>query len=138
MRSGHHERVDWLGDYNDPWSATQSYKLTHLLIFLSAAHASSPATAKALLKEMSHSLPPLLNRFTRSIPDAFPKAYRFEGEMREISDFVCEQLGPGESKIHEGISSVYARIAKAVNESDNDEVAALQEFVEGGKRASST
>jgi len=98
-----------------------------------AAHASSPATAKALLNEMSRSQIPLLRRFSASIPDAFPKAYRFEGEMREISGFVHENLGAGEAKVHEGLANVYGRLAKLVSE-PNDGLEALKAFAEGGKR----
>lgn len=102
-----------------------------------ASHASSPATAKALLNELSLSQLPILKRLTWSIPDAFPKAYRFEGEMREISDFVTSHLGPGEGKIHEGIANVYHRVAALVAE-PTEELEALKEFVEGGSRAISS
>ena len=79
---------------------------------------------------------PILKRVTWSIPDAFPKAYRFEGEMREISDFVTAHLGPGEGKIHEGIANVYNRVAGLVAE-PNEELEALKEFVEGASHAGS-
>jgi len=97
-----------------------------------SAYASSPATAKALLNEMASSQPAILKRCTWSIPDAFPKAYRFEGEMREISDFVKEQLGPGESQVHEGLASVYGRLVGMVN-APNDELEGLKAFVDEGK-----
>jgi hypothetical protein len=82
---------------------------------------------------MACSQPAVLKRCTWSIPDAFQKAYRFEGEMREISGFVKEQLGPGESNIHEGLASVYGRLAEMVN-APNDELEGLKAFVEEGKK----
>jgi len=103
-----------------------------------AAHSSSPATAKALLNELAYSQVPILKRVSRSIPEAFPKAYRFEGEMREISDFVASQLGTKEAKVHEGLANVYGRLAGLVSDPDNnEELAALKSFVEGAKQATS-
>jgi len=107
------------------------------IAMIMAAHASSPATAQALLAELGLSQVPILKRVSWSIPDALPKAYRFEGEMREISDFVEEQLGPGEAKIHEGLANVYGRVARLVAQPDN-ELEALNDFVEGGRRATSS
>ncbi|KAF8828813.1 hypothetical protein HHX47_DHR3000364 [Lentinula edodes] len=52
-----------------------------------AAHASSPATAEALLHELSDSQPEFLRRITRTIPPMLPKAYRWVGEMEEIGSF---------------------------------------------------
>ncbi|KAI0041744.1 6-phosphogluconate dehydrogenase C-terminal domain-like protein [Auriscalpium vulgare] len=98
-----------------------------------SAHASSPATATALLHELNHSQPALLQRATRSLPDMLPKAYRFVGEMREISAFVHDMGGEGMSNVHEGMASVYERIAKSVRENGEDKQV-LEAFVEDAKK----
>lgn len=76
-----------------------------------------------------------------------PKAYRWVGEMEEISAFVEDCLrGPpgsdsssveGEGHIHLGLARLYERIASAVQDSaggeDQREVKVLKEFVEEAK-----
>ncbi|KAI0371063.1 6-phosphogluconate dehydrogenase C-terminal domain-like protein [Pilatotrama ljubarskyi] len=96
-----------------------------------AAHASSPATAQALLHELHDSQPFVLNRITKSIPGMLPKAYRWVGEMEEISAFVRDGLGEGEAHIHHGFAHLYERIEKALPE--GDEIAVLKKFVEDAK-----
>ncbi|TFK48615.1 6-phosphogluconate dehydrogenase C-terminal domain-like protein [Heliocybe sulcata] len=95
-----------------------------------AAHASSPATAQALISEMSLSQPALLQRTTKSIPDMLPKAYRWVGEMEEISAFVGES---GENNIHKGLASTFARVEKSLK-GDNADVEVLKDFVERAKK----
>ncbi|KDQ62257.1 hypothetical protein JAAARDRAFT_30149 [Jaapia argillacea MUCL 33604] len=90
-----------------------------------AAHASSPATAEALMQELSISQPIILKRITTSIPDMLPKAYRWVGEMEEISAFV----GSGEGAIHKGMASIYARVEKSL-EGDGGDVDVLKDFVD--------
>jgi len=58
-----------------------------------------------------------------------PKAYRWVGEMHEISGFV----GGGEGMIHEGMSKIYERVERALEE-DNEDIDVLKDFVEGAKR----
>ncbi|KAL7281176.1 hypothetical protein ACG7TL_004484 [Trametes sanguinea] len=96
-----------------------------------AANASSPATAQALLRELADSQPVFLERMTRSIPGMLPKAYRWVGEMEEISSFVRDGLGDGESHIHEGFAHLYNRIEKALP--DGEEIGVLKKFVEDAK-----
>ncbi|KAI0331019.1 6-phosphogluconate dehydrogenase C-terminal domain-like protein [Cubamyces sp. BRFM 1775] len=96
-----------------------------------AAHASSPATAQALLHELADSQPVFLERIARSIPGMLPKAYRWVGEMEEISSFVRDGLGDGEAHIHHGFSHLYDRIEKALPEGEDIKV--LKKFVEDAK-----
>lgn len=55
------------------------------------------------------SCPELLARFQRSIPDMYPKAYRWVAEMEEIAEF----LGPDEpgAALFQAMAEVFARIA---------------------------
>ncbi|KZO96265.1 6-phosphogluconate dehydrogenase C-terminal domain-like protein [Calocera viscosa TUFC12733] len=96
-----------------------------------AAYANSPGTADALIAELSESQPALLQRFTRSIPDMIPKAYRFHGEMEEISGFVVEEGGGGSGDVHKGIAATYRRIEKSIKE-DGEELKQLKDFVQRG------
>ncbi|KAI0823702.1 6-phosphogluconate dehydrogenase C-terminal domain-like protein [Trametes gibbosa] len=96
-----------------------------------AAHASSPATAQALLHELGDSQTQVLERISRSIPGMLPKAYRWVGEMEEISSFVREGLGEGEAHIHHGFAYLFERVQKALPE--GDDVAVLKKFVEDAK-----
>ncbi|KAI0743451.1 6-phosphogluconate dehydrogenase C-terminal domain-like protein [Daedaleopsis nitida] len=96
-----------------------------------AAHASSPATAQALMHELNDSARPILERITRSVPGMLPKAYRWVGEMEEISSFVREGLGDGEAHVYEGFAHLYARVEKALPE--GEDVAVLKRFVEDAK-----
>ncbi|KAJ8497140.1 hypothetical protein ONZ51_g681 [Trametes cubensis] len=96
-----------------------------------AAHASSPATAQALLNELADSQPVFLERIARSIPGMLPKAYRWVGEMEEISSFVRDGLGDGEAHIHHGFAHLYDRIEKALPEGEDIKV--LKKFVEDAK-----
>lgn len=94
-----------------------------------AAHASSPATADALMRELHMSQPVLLNRLVESVPPMLPKAYRWIGEMEEIADFV----GGGEGDVYRGIAKVYERIEKSIA-GDEVDVATLRKFVEKAKK----
>ncbi|TCD60772.1 hypothetical protein EIP91_009529 [Steccherinum ochraceum] len=98
-----------------------------------AAQSSSPATATALLHELASSQPFFLKRITTSVPGMLPKAYRWVGEMEEISSFV----GGGEGKIHEGMARLYERIEGSVEAGEGDggdDVRVLKAFVEEAKR----
>jgi len=94
-----------------------------------AAHASSPATANALLEELGASQPEFLRRITQSVPSMLPKAYRWVGEMQEIAAFV----GAGEGSTYEGIANLYSRIEQSLN-GDREDVEVLQKFVEEAKK----
>ncbi|KAI0633639.1 6-phosphogluconate dehydrogenase C-terminal domain-like protein [Trametes polyzona] len=99
-----------------------------------AANASSPATAQALLDELSDSQPMVLQRIAKGIPSMLPKAYRWVGEMEEISAFVHEGLGEGEAHVHHGFAHLYDRVTKALP--DGDDVVVLKKFAEDAKKAS--
>jgi len=104
--------------------------LTGLLTtMILSANASSPSTANALLHELHLSQPQLLQRATRAIPDMIPKAYRWVGEMHEISDFVGGPL----SDVHKGMAAVYARIENAVDE-DGEDKRVLEKFASDAKK----
>ncbi|KAI0295869.1 6-phosphogluconate dehydrogenase [Multifurca ochricompacta] len=97
-----------------------------------SAHAASPATADALLLELRHSQPALLDRLIRAIPDMLPKAYRWVDEMREISGFVGGPLGG----IHEGMANLYERMVQSIAENGDDK-RILEAFVEAARRETS-
>ena len=101
-----------------------------LLKIAIAAHGSSPATASALLRELNASQPMLVDRLIKSIPDMFPKAYRWVGEMEEISEFV----GEGEGEIHRGLANLYRRIEGSLGDGDvGGDVGVLTQFVAEAK-----
>ena len=110
--------------------------------FVSAAHASSPATTEALLHELASSQPMILQRITNSVPGMLPKAYRWVGEMEEISQFVedgSKRAGSdveGVGQIHLGLARLYERITKAVEgqEGATGDVKVLKDFVEEAKQ----
>lgn len=73
-----------------------------------------------------------------------PKAYRWVGEMREISEFVKDPAGAsveggsttgeGMEHVHEGMACVYERIEKAMKEGGEDKTV-LEEFVKEANQA---
>ncbi|KAG2113844.1 6-phosphogluconate dehydrogenase C-terminal domain-like protein [Suillus discolor] len=96
----------------------------------SSAHASSPATADALMRELQMSQPILLDRLVKTVPPMLPKAYRWIGEMEEIADFV----GGSEGDVYRGIAKVYERIEKSIA-GDQEDIATLTKFVEKAKES---
>ena len=100
-----------------------------------AAHASSPATAEALVHELHSSQPQILQRITTSIPNMLPKAYRWVAEMEEISSFV----GGGEGQIHQGLAHLFERVERSLKEEKEggsaEDVKVLRGFVEDAKAA---
>ncbi|KAH9924378.1 6-phosphogluconate dehydrogenase [Fomitopsis serialis] len=98
-----------------------------------AAHASSPATAQALVHELHSSQPQVLQRITTSVPAMLPKAYRWVGEMEEISSFV----GDGEGQIHQGLARLYERVERSLKEEKEggpaEDVKVLRSFVDDAK-----
>ncbi|KAF7362105.1 NAD-binding phosphogluconate dehydrogenase-like protein [Mycena venus] len=94
-----------------------------------AAHQSSPATADALLRELGESQPAFLKRIAGVIPPMVPKAYRWVGEMEEISGFV----GEGEGDIYRGLAQLYSRIERSGKE-DGKDLEVLAKFVAEAKK----
>ncbi|GAI44143.1 unnamed protein product, partial [marine sediment metagenome] len=77
-----------------------------MTMLLAAAGSGSAASLHA---EMAESVPELLARFQRSIPDMYPKAYRWVAEMEEIAEFLGPD-DPGAALFH-AMAEVFARIA---------------------------
>jgi len=71
--------------------------------------ATRSGAAAALAAELAASQPQLLAWLTRSVPGMLPKAYRFDGEMSEIADFLGDPAqGAG---IYDGMAQLYRAIA---------------------------
>ena len=70
----------------------------------------------------------LLERITRAVPEMIPKAYRWVGEMQEISGFV----GGKEGEIYQGMSGIYERVERSLQGNGGD-VLTLKQFVEKAK-----
>jgi putative dehydrogenase len=66
----------------------------------------------ALKAELAASQPQLLERFARTLPDMYPKAYRWVEEMHAISDFIGGSFP--ESIMFEGAAGLYQRIADEI------------------------
>jgi putative dehydrogenase len=71
--------------------------------------ASRSGASTVLYRELSESLPQLLSKFEKGIPDMYPKAYRWVAEMREISAFLDEDKPA--AMIFEGAAQLYERLA---------------------------
>jgi 3-hydroxyisobutyrate dehydrogenase-like beta-hydroxyacid dehydrogenase len=78
--------------------------------------------ADALKAELQDSQAHLAARFARSLPDMYPKAYRWIAEMEEIAAFLGEDEAA--AMVFEGFSHLYRRIAKDFA-GDRQETAAL-------------
>ncbi|KLO06678.1 6-phosphogluconate dehydrogenase C-terminal domain-like protein [Schizopora paradoxa] len=85
-----------------------------------AAHAHSPATAKALIEELHDSQPMHLRNVAFYVPNAFSKAYRFVHEMTEMADFLKDALDADDdhsaregkiSAMFDGFGSIFERVA---------------------------
>jgi 3-hydroxyisobutyrate dehydrogenase-like beta-hydroxyacid dehydrogenase len=67
--------------------------------------------AEALIDELSSSQPEMLKRMQRGIPGMYDKAYRWVGEMEEISDFL--DANAPSSDMYRGIARLYKYLAAA-------------------------
>src|SRR5215469_10535986 len=67
--------------------------------------------AEALIAELSSSQPEMLARMKRGIPGMYDKAYRWIGEMEEISDFL--DANAPSSDMYKGIARLYEFLAAA-------------------------
>ena len=81
---------------------------------------------EALRAEMERSQKVLLGRLDGSIPDMFPKAYRWVAEMEEIAGFLGEERP--ESGIYRGMAGFYDRLAGDFD-AQGPEIAALKRFL---------
>jgi 3-hydroxyisobutyrate dehydrogenase-like beta-hydroxyacid dehydrogenase len=82
--------------------------------------------AEGLRAELERSQPALLPWLQRSIPAMYSKAYRYVGEMEEISDYVGEDVSAQE--MFDAFADFYTRLA-ADFESQQAEVGALTAFL---------
>ena len=89
--------------------------------------ASREGAAEALQAELARSQPAMLAWFKRAVPNMFPKAYRFVGEMEEIGDFVGDDAAT--RKMFEAFAELYTRIA-ADFDGKKEETGALAKFLE--------
>ena len=62
-----------------------------------------------------------------------PKAYRWVGEMEEISDFV----GGGEGQVHKGLAALYEHIDESLQKDGRSkgDVGTLLQFANDAKKA---
>jgi len=67
--------------------------------------------AEALIAELQSSQPEMLKRMQRGIPGMYDKAYRWVGEMQEISDFLDANAPSAE--MYRGIAGLYQYLAAA-------------------------
>lgn len=134
-------RVSVLGDFGlnvnvieGPIGAASALKMSYAgitkgvtalgaMMMLAATRAGA---ADGLRKEFERSQPALLPWFQRAIPAMYSKAYRFVGEMEEISDFVSED--PAAQKMYKAIAEFYTRLA-ADFEGKQQETGALTELL---------
>jgi 3-hydroxyisobutyrate dehydrogenase-like beta-hydroxyacid dehydrogenase len=89
--------------------------------------ATRSGAAADLAAELRTSQPQLLAWLIRSVPAMLPKAYRFDGEMSEIAEFIGEPEAGGD--IYEGMARLYRTIAADSARSQN-----LLSFVEAAQR----
>lgn len=86
--------------------------------------ASRYGAANALYEELTDSQKAVLGTITRSVPEMFPKAYRFVGEMEEIG----QQSGRDSiDKIYQGMAALYRELADDFKGEEQD-IGALAAF----------
>ena len=86
--------------------------------------------ADSLIAEMKSSLPQLHGWLVRMLPSMYDKAYRWDGEMREIAKFLLPEQGA--SDMLSGAADLYEHIAAANREGAQSEIiATLNKFVSG-------
>lgn len=107
-----------IGIIDGPIGAASSLKMSYAgitkgLAAIAAAMvlaADRAGAGAALYDELAASQPQLLARFKTTLPDMYPKAYRWVAEMREIASFLKDD--PAAAAIFEGAAQFYERIAK--------------------------
>lgn len=82
--------------------------------------------AEGLRAELERSQPHLLPWLQRSIPAMYSKAYRYIGEMEEISDYVGEDISAQE--MFDAFADFYTRLA-ADHDGQQTEISALTAFL---------
>jgi 3-hydroxyisobutyrate dehydrogenase-like beta-hydroxyacid dehydrogenase len=72
--------------------------------------ATRAGAAPGLAAELARSQPDLLAWFQRMVPGSYDKAYRWNGEMEEIADFLGAEGGAA-AEIYQAIAGFYTQIA---------------------------
>jgi len=85
-----------------------------------ALGAAQAGVAEALRAELAASQPEVLRYLQRSVPDMFPKAYRWVAEMEEISTFLADMPA---APIYHGAARLYEALAEG-----GEPVATLAQF----------
>ncbi len=86
--------------------------------------------ADSLLAEVTESLPGLYAFLQKQLPTMYAKAYRWDGEMREIAKFL--QPEQGASGMLSGAADLYEHIAEDNREGPHSEIiSTLNRFVKG-------
>jgi L-threonate 2-dehydrogenase len=80
--------------------------------------------AEALIAELSSSQPEMLKRMQRGIPGMYDKAYRWVGEMQEISDFLDANAPSAE--MYRGIARLYDFLAASEAEGQKADANAIK------------
>jgi L-threonate 2-dehydrogenase len=97
-----------------------------LLVSAMILGATRAGAADALRAELLESQASLLNRMTKSIPDMYPKAYRWGPEMEEISQFLSAD--PAGRHIYEGLAELCKKFA-ADHTGAKEEISKLNAFL---------
>jgi 3-hydroxyisobutyrate dehydrogenase-like beta-hydroxyacid dehydrogenase len=88
--------------------------------------ASREGLADALRAELARTQPNYLTRMERSIPDMFPKAYRWVAEMEQIGEFIGDDREG--AAIYEGMARLYEWIASELERGNSADIEALADF----------
>ncbi len=88
--------------------------------------ASREGLADALRTELARTQPGYLTRLERSIPDMFPKAYRWVAEMEQIAEFIGKEHEG--AHIYNGMARLYEWIASERDRGDSHNIEALADF----------
>lgn len=92
--------------------------------------ASRAQAADGLAQELSESQPELLAWLRRALPGMYNKAYRWAGEMEEISEFAGEDAGA--AKIYAGMAELYRRLAQD-QAGERREIGQIERFLASGR-----
>ncbi|SED89556.1 3-hydroxyisobutyrate dehydrogenase [Rhizobiales bacterium GAS191] len=90
--------------------------------------ASREGAAEALRAELGDSQAALLARFAKTLPEMYPKAYRWVAEMEEIAEFLGEDQAA--ATMFQGLARLYERLA-ADFASGKVETGAIDAFLKG-------
>jgi putative dehydrogenase len=123
-----------IGIMDGPIGAASSLKMSYAgitkgLAAIAAAMmlaAERAGAGDALYEEFAESQPQLLARFKTTLPDMYPKAYRWVVEMREIATFLRDD--PAAATIFEGAAQFYERIASDLK-GERREIAQIDTFL---------